>query len=432
MNSPNRFDLTAMPRHTFASLAPLARLRFQTPLVVIVCAILPALLTGDFRFWDLRTFTATSNAFYGALASSIVGLIFFRRLGTFPGITSFGQVVPAVAGPYLVALLIILVFRLDYSRPLLLSSAALAGALFLYLWLYCRRRCAPTIYLLPGTVFAAGPAKVLEVDLNIPHQALDRNPIIVADLRKDLDGLWHEYLLNAALYGIPVYHFKQLQESLLGRVDVEHLSENSFGSLSPNLVYSRLKRLIDFTVSIIALPFLLVIFGITALAIKIDSPGRVFYTQLRRGYRGETFNMIKFRSMYEDQSEAACRERAKTQDDDVRITKLGKYLRRYRIDELPQVFNIIRGEMSWIGPRPEAAELSSWYQADIPFYGYRHMVRPGVTGWAQVHQGHVHGLHEVTEKLQYDFYYIKYFSWWLDALIVLRTARTLLIGNGAR
>jgi lipopolysaccharide/colanic/teichoic acid biosynthesis glycosyltransferase len=126
------------------------------------------------------------------------------------------------------------------------------------------------------------------------------------------------------------------------------------------------------------------------------------------------------------------RESAKTLDRDPRITRVGRILRRYRLDELPQVINILRGEMSWIGPRPEARELSDWYHSEIPFYGYRHIVRPGITGWAQVHQGHVHDVNAVVEKLQFDFYYIKYFSAWLDLLIVLRTVRTLLVGNGAK
>lgn len=432
MNLHNPFDLAVMPRRRFAPLAPLARLRFQAPLVIIVCVVLPALLIGKPRFWDLLALSAISNAFYGALSASIFGLLLFRRLGSFPGITSFGQVLPAVAGPYLVILFSIMILRLEYSRSLLLISAALAVVIFFGLWLYRRRHCVPSIYLLPETEFSAAQAKVFQADLSVPLHAMDRNPIIVADLRKDLDGPWHEYVLDAALSGVPVYHFKQLQESLLGRVEVEHLSENSFGSLSPNLIYTRLKRFLDLGAVMALSPILLTVFLVVALAIKIDSPGRVFYIQRRMGYRGVIFNMIKFRSMREEESQIACREREKTQDKDARITRLGRFLRRYRLDELPQVVNIIRGEMSWIGPRPEAAELARWYHAHIPFYGYRHMVPPGITGWAQVHQGHVHGIDEVTEKLQYDFYYIKYFSWWLDVLIVLRTVRTLLIGNGVR
>jgi lipopolysaccharide/colanic/teichoic acid biosynthesis glycosyltransferase len=121
-----------------------------------------------------------------------------------------------------------------------------------------------------------------------------------------------------------------------------------------------------------------------------------------------------------------------TSDDDDRITRVGRVLRNLRLDELPQIFNILAWQMSWIGPRPEAALLSGWYTKEIPFYRYRHVVKPGITGWAQVNQGHVAEVTDVHRKLHYDFYYIKYFSPWLDVLIVFRTIKTMLSGFGAR
>jgi lipopolysaccharide/colanic/teichoic acid biosynthesis glycosyltransferase len=126
------------------------------------------------------------------------------------------------------------------------------------------------------------------------------------------------------------------------------------------------------------------------------------------------------------------RDRAITRENDDRVTRLGRILRKSRIDELPQLINVLKGEMSLIGPRPEAAVLSAWYEAEIPFYRYRHVVRPGITGWAQVMQGHVAEVEEVRSKLYYDFYYIKNFSLWIDSLIVLRTLATMITGNGAR
>ena len=116
----------------------------------------------------------------------------------------------------------------------------------------------------------------------------------------------------------------------------------------------------------------------------------------------------------------------------IRVTSVGRFLRRYRIDELPQILNILRGEMSWIGPRPEAVPLAEWYESQIPFYAYRHIVRPGITGWALVHQGNVAEIEAATGKLHYDFFYIKYFSPWLDVLIVAKTVGILMSGRGAR
>jgi lipopolysaccharide/colanic/teichoic acid biosynthesis glycosyltransferase len=123
---------------------------------------------------------------------------------------------------------------------------------------------------------------------------------------------------------------------------------------------------------------------------------------------------------------------AMTATDDARITRLGRVLRRTRIDEVPQIVNVLAGEMSWIGPRPEAAVLSEWYEAEIPFYRYRHIVRPGVSGWAQVSQGHVSEIDDVLKKLSYDFFYISRFTFWIDMLIVVRTIKTLQTGFGSR
>src|SRR5690606_37803999 len=141
----------ALPRRTLMALPFLARLRFQLPLVVLACAVLPALvLAGPDAFQPLPL-SAPSNAFWAALLSSVAGLLLFRRLGTFPGITSFGQVTPSVAGPYLLAVGVILLARLEYSRPLLLTSGVITVGLFYSLWIYCRRRCVPTIFATPGT-----------------------------------------------------------------------------------------------------------------------------------------------------------------------------------------------------------------------------------------------------------------------------------------
>jgi len=173
---------------------------------------------------------------------------------------------------------------------------------------------------------------------------------------------------------------------------------------------------------------------VVALLVRASSPGPILFRQRRMGYRGIPFDMIKFRTMVEQAVTTgdAARHSAMTRDADDRITSIGRFLRRSRIDELPQIFNILRGEMSWIGPRPEAVTLSTWYDSELPFYAYRHIVRPGITGWAQVNQGHVAGLDDVHVKLHYDFYYIKFFSSWLDLLIALRTVGIMITGFGAK
>jgi lipopolysaccharide/colanic/teichoic acid biosynthesis glycosyltransferase len=254
---------------------------------------------------------------------------------------------------------------------------------------------------------------------------------IVADFSAELPDEWEAFLADAALAGRIVYQVKQLSESLTGRVELEHLSENSFGSLVPALGYFYLKSLVDFICAVFLLPLVLPVMGVVALAVRLESKGPALFRQKRVGHAGRLITVYKFRTMRLIEGEDE-RRAAMTRDGDDRITGLGHVLRKLRIDELPQIINILKWEMSWIGPRPEAQVLSRWYTSEIPFYRYRHVVKPGISGWAQVNQGHVAEVDEVHRKLQYDFYYIKYFSPWLDVLIFFRTIKTILSGFGAR
>jgi lipopolysaccharide/colanic/teichoic acid biosynthesis glycosyltransferase len=254
---------------------------------------------------------------------------------------------------------------------------------------------------------------------------------IVADFSADMPDEWEAFLADAALAGRIVYQVKQLSESLTGRVELEHLSENSFGSLLPARGYFYLKGLIDFLAAVVVLPLALPLMAIIAIAIRLDSKGPALFRQKRVGHSGKRITVYKFRTMRAVKVENE-RHAAMTRSDDDRVTRVGKTLRKLRLDELPQIFNILKWQMSWIGPRPEAEVLSVWYTSEIPFYRYRHVVKPGISGWAQVNQGHVAEVDEVHRKLQYDFYYIKYFSPWLDILILFRTIKTMLTGFGSR
>lgn len=258
---------------------------------------------------------------------------------------------------------------------------------------------------------------------------------IVADLHYPHSERCERLFAKAALAGIPVYHFRQVAEMQSGQVKITHLSENDLGSLIPNVSYASLKRLIDIVAAVALLPLCFPVFIILAVLIKLDSPGNAFFIQKRMGYRGEVFRMYKFRTMRERdvaEEQNAQREDAMTKSDDDRITRIGRFLRQTRMDELPQILNVLLGDMSLIGPRPEACSLSEWYEAELPFYSYRHIVRPGITGWAQVNQGHVTDVSDVLAKLRYDFYYIKNISLWLDLLIALKTLRVIATGLGAK
>ncbi len=203
----------------------------------------------------------------------------------------------------------------------------------------------------------------------------------------------------------------------------------------PAGAYAKWKRRLDLLTALLAgvvlIPFLLLL----AFAIRLDSKGPVLFRQRRVGAGGIVFELFKFRTMYHSASAGSGEPvSAVTVDNDPRVTRLGRLLRRTRIDELPQILNVLRGEMSWIGPRPEAEILSNWYETELFSYRYRrrYLVRPGITGWAQVNQGHVSAVDDVISKLEYDLYYIANLSARLDLMVVIKTVRTVVTGFGSR
>jgi lipopolysaccharide/colanic/teichoic acid biosynthesis glycosyltransferase len=165
------------------------------------------------------------------------------------------------------------------------------------------------------------------------------------------------------------------------------------------------------------------------LLIKLDSKGPIFYRQERVGQDGKIFWLVKFRSMYEN-AEADTGPVWST-GGDKRVTRVGKILRRTRLDELPQLFNIFHGNMSLVGPRPERPHFVQQLSEQIPFYPLRHVVKPGLTGWAQINYGYANSIDNTVEKLQYDLFYIKNMSWILDSLILLQTIKTVLVERGS-
>jgi lipopolysaccharide/colanic/teichoic acid biosynthesis glycosyltransferase len=370
----------------------------------------------------------------GILFGITVGYYFLKNITIFPGMRVNYYVVPSFLVSYGIVLACFFFLRLEYSRPAFLSSFGLCLTWFYLVYMLAQRQLDVRIGVVPfGEVAALREIGgihwdwLTEPELDGPYDAL------VADLRSDIPDRWEAFIAECAIKGVAVFHVKQLRESITGRVEIEHLSENSFGSLVPFMAYLKIKRLADFLLAAAAgaalLPFLLLI----ALLVRLDSPGPALFRQERMGYRGRTFRVAKFRTMGHPAGQTDLdRDGAMTKEDDPRVTKLGRFLRRTRIDELPQILNILKGEMSWIGPRPEAVVLSRWYEGELPFYRYRHIVPPGITGWAQVNQGHVSDLDQVNHKLHYDFYYITNFSPWLDILILIRTAHTVLTGFGSR
>ena len=408
------------------------RVRFQLGIGLLLAVVLPYAVRYQLEVGG--DIASLHNSLIGSLAAVIGGYYAFRRVSHYPGVRASYHIVPSFSVSYGVALAVFFFGRLDYSRLHFVASFLLCLFWYYVVYFKLQRQKRLRIGVVPAGhvehLFDIPDVEWVELskegNSNAPYEA------IVADLRADIPDEWERFLADRALAGTLVMHVKQMEESLTGRVAIEHLSENNLGSLIPGIVYAKVKRLSDFVIALAAAPLLAPLLLIVAIAVRIDSPGPIFFRQERMGYRGHRFSMFKFRTMRHGHDRPDARESAMTRDSDDRVTRVGRILRRYRIDELPQIVNILKGEMSWIGPRPEAVPLSLWYEDELPFYRYRHIVRPGITGWAQVRQGHVADVGDVLWKLQYDFYYIKNFSFWLDVLIIAGTVRTVLGGYGAK
>ena len=396
---------------------------------LLITIVLPALL-----IWNGQSI---GDYDAGQTAAVIISLIAFAvcqftlsRLLAFPGEQSASFIPFTILFAYLSLTLLAIFFRLDVSRLFVFVSGVLC-----LVWGFINFSLARRFIRLKFAVVPVGDIEDVKdlpnVDVRVlssPDLGRTRYDGIVADLHSLSDGQWERFLTTCALADIPVYHVGNIIESLTGRVKIDSLSENNIGALLPSQGYKTAKRTLDLLLAVVLLPVLLPLILVIAVLVKMDSPGPVFFVQERVGLGNKPFRMWKFRSMrVSDDSQARF-----ASDDDERITRFGCIIRKFRIDELPQIFNVILGNMSFIGPRPEQRAFVEAFDRQIPFYSYRHVVKPGISGWAQVTQGYVADHENTVEKLQRDLYYIKHFSLWLDLLITLKTVRTVLTGFGAR
>ncbi len=239
-------------------------------------------------------------------------------------------------------------------------------------------------------------------------------------------------LLAMRMRGVEIEEVGSLLERLTGKLQLEGLRPSNLLFCEGFNMKQSLKstqRIASCVVALVGLLLFLPFFPFVALAIKLSSKGPIFFSQTRVGLENETFMVHKFRTMAVDAEAKGARWATK---DDPRVTRLGGFLRKTRIDEIPQLWNVLRGEMSFVGPRPERPEFTSWLAEEIPFYNLRHMVRPGLTGWAQVRYGYGSTLAEAREKLSYDLYYLKHKSMGLDLLIMFETIKTIVRRRGAQ
>jgi len=243
---------------------------------------------------------------------------------------------------------------------------------------------------------------------------------------------WQRWFVHADLAGIPIMGGATLIETVTGRISTAELS----GVWAPEVfpgdstsTYAPWKRLMDVVVTLLALPLLVPVCLVVGLAVLLGSGRPLFFSQLRVGRSGVPFRIVKFRTMSRPGEGT---EPCFAQTLDPRVTLVGAVIRRLRLDELPQFWNVLRGDMSIIGPRPEQLYFAQHYSERIPLYDIRHHVKPGITGWAQVTHGYTSGSEETREKLRCDLYYIKHYSLVTDARIVMKTVKTVLTGFGWR
>ncbi len=284
----------------------------------------------------------------------------------------------------------------------------------------------------PALVEGAIHRRVIE-NLSQHVVELDAGEVVLA-LEERRNALPLPDLLRVKTAGVRVNEISSFFERETGRVDLATVNPSWFifsdGFTAGQRVSKAAKRLFDFAASIVVLVATLPLVLLAAIAIRLDSKGPVFYRQMRVGLYGEPYRIIKLRSMRTDAEVDGTAIWAA--ENDPRITRVGRILRQTRIDELPQLWNVLKGEMSFVGPRPERPEFVADLEAQIPYYAERHMVKPGLTGWAQVNYPYGASVEDARAKLEYDLYYAKNYTPFLDVVILLQTLRVVLWPEGAR
>jgi lipopolysaccharide/colanic/teichoic acid biosynthesis glycosyltransferase len=329
------------------------------------------------------------------------------------------SVVLGVSAGFVFGVLAIIILRSYYSRAFLGIASAVS-----FFWLYAGQRL---FFSVNQIRYGFTPGSIIQelkndwrdnfIEITSPDSPEAFDILVVSPYQEQpLPPEWTRYVTNMMIQGAPVVHPGAVYEFFMGRLPLKYMAEGPGVVIRPPRTYFYLKYLCDWAMlAVLGLPALLCM-GVVYLAILCFSGRPVFFVQERIGKNGAPFRMIKFRSM------TGAGE----------ITAIGRLLRKYRIDELPQIWNVLRGEMSFIGPRPETPELTRKYTEKIPFYPYRYSILPGITGWAQVNYGYASVTSENKIKLGFDLYYVKHASLLLDILIALKTIKTILIGFGAK
>lgn len=394
-------------------------------------------------FWYLGVITWWPGFFEGPLEHTALPLISGGLLAYFAaafmlarirahayGLKAF-VVVALVSVAWVVLFVSLAAARVYFSLSFLLFSFLFTLAWYALEMLLRQRYANYHFYLVPGSThsFKSQYRNILfhriPGSAHIPHHA----DAVVVDFNRTLGKEWLAFISRCILKGVPVISTDDLVETEEGRIILEHLTSANSINFQRFTPYVYLKRLADILLVLLFSPVWVPLMLLFMLLVRIESPGPVIFTQIRVGKSGKTFRIYKIRSMCVDSEKKGAAFAGKG---DARVTRIGAFIRKYRIDEFPQFFNILMGQMSLVGPRPEQEVFVKEFEESIPYYQLRHIVAPGITGWAQVNQGYAAGTSETSEKLALDLYYVKHLSFTVDLLICLKTIATILTGFGAR
>lgn len=411
-------------------------------------ALLAAVLLSTFRVFDVwAPWLVTSTN--GSLMPSVVLIIGGAGLSSYISYLAWGQGVPrpsygrafAIVSSTMAFTAVGLVISRSYwSREWLLTTAAVWFSLAIAHRFIQRRRpwTEQMVVITSEKVLAddLGNAPQTEViaivdPLGEPTEVpLIDDASLVVDLREVLSEDMARYVSSASVSGQRVRTLVEVYEEHTGRIPLVHIIGGWEVSRPVRRSgYAPVKRMLDVVLVVLTAPIWLAMWGLVFVVVKIDSRGKAMYRQERVGRHGELFTLTKFRTMVHDAESEGPQFAA---ENDPRITRVGRFLRKSRLDEIPQLWNVVTGDLAIVGPRPERPVFVDQFSKEIPFYDSRHLVRPGVTGWAQVYYGYADDQAEAVEKLTYDLYYIKHSSFWLDIQIMGKSVWTVLTGDGAR
>ncbi len=293
---------------------------------------------------------------------------------------------------------------------------------------FCRTN-AGSVAPFSGGDFKAEIRPFAEVLTQIESGSLAVEAIVLRETAREMEPQVSRSLVQLYFSGVPTYTLELFHEIYWQKIPIYRLNQTWLFQegfpIAREPAFERVKRFSDIVLSLLGLVAGAPLVAASALAIRLDDGGPVFFAQNRVGKNHVRFRALKLRSMRNDQQGSLY-----TQPGDSRVTRVGRFLRAWRLDELPQLWNVLRGEMSLIGPRAEWDKLVATYENEIPCYHFRHLVKPGITGWAQVNYPYGANLEDTVRKLEYDLYYIRHFSFLLDARIVLKTVHVMLFGKG--